>query len=584
MNEPDPGRLAATDAGEMPQEAPSRVSRRAFFKAAGLGAAGAALGVSTIASAQQRSWDEETDVVIVGSGCAALAAAAGALQNGAKVAVLEKGPIPGGTTAKSGGAFWIPNNPYMQAKGLADPKEDALRYMARVAYPQLYRADHKTLGLSQLGYELLSTFYDHGSRVTRTLADTGAMLSQQQLGATGLLPDYQGQLPENKMSVGRTLRPSDQDGGPGFGGDMVRQLSAFAEARGAPVRVDHAVTRIVVDDTRRVVGVEVGTPDRPLSVRARKGVVFGSGGFTQNAEMRKDFLRIPVLGGCAVPTNQGDFVKMAIEIGSKLGNMNEAWLQQEVLEEVLEFSSVPGGVFLLGGDSMIVVNKLGHRMYDEKHVYNERTRSHVTWDPSRAEYCNLYQFMLFDDHAIAYGGAQLMPPVGADMPAYIITAASWGALAAAIQERLASLADRIGAFKLDKDFVPTLQETVARFNDYASTGVDLEFHRGELPIEHAFHVPGANNDKPNKWMYPFAQTGPFHCIILGPGTLDTKGGPVTNTSAQVLDVHDRPIAGLYAAGNCAASPSGQAYWGAGGTLGLALTYGYIAGEHAATQP
>lgn len=337
-----------------------------------------------------------------------------------------------------------------------------------------------------------------------------------------------------------------------------------------------------MDDARRVVGVAVETPDGARVVRARKGVVFGSGGFTQNREMRNGYLRIPVLGGCAVPTNQGDLVNLAIEIGAKLGNMNEAWLQQEVAEEVLEFSSVPNGAFLLGGDSMIVVNKLGHRMYDEKHVYNERTRSHVVWDPSRVEYLNLYQFMLFDDHAIETGG-MLMPPAGADKPAYILSAPSLDALAAAIQARLDSLVDRIGEFKLDPGFLPALKETVARFNAYAETGEDLEFGRGTLPIEHAFHAPGPHNDKPNKLLYPLARTGPYHCIILGPGTLDTKGGPVTNANAQVLDVRDRPIAGLYAAGNCAASPSGQAYWGAGGTLGLALTYGYIAGEHAARQ-
>ncbi len=586
MKTPDLRGLAATDADDRTREPPSRVSRRAFFTAAGVGAAGAALGVSTIASAEQRSWDEETDVVIVGSGGAALSAAVGALQNKANVVILEKGPIAGGTTAKSGGAFWIPNNPQMQAKGLVDLKEDALRYMARLAYPHLYRADHKTLGLSQLGYDLLSVFYDNGARVTKTLADIRALQSQQQQGATGLLPDYQGQLPEDKKSVGRTLQPSDRDGGPGFGADMVRQLSAFAQAKGAPVRVEHAVTRIVMDDSRRVIGVEVKTPNGVQAVRARKAVIFGSGGFTHNVEMRNNYLRMPVLGGCAVPTNQGDLVNLAIEIGAKLGNMNEAWLQQEVVEEVLAFSSVPYGAFLLGGDSMIVVNKLGRRTGDEKHVYNERTRSHATWDPTRGEYVNLYQFMLFDDHAIKSGG-MLMPPVGADMPAHVITASSWDSLATAIQKRLDSLASRIGEFKLDPDFVATLQDTVARFNTYAETGVDLEFRRGELPIEKAFSggpaLGGDGNSKPNKLLYPVAKNGPYHCIILGPGTLDTKGGPVTNTRAQVLDVRDRPIAGLYAAGNCAASPSGQAYWGPGATLGLAVTYGYIAGEQAATQ-
>jgi hypothetical protein len=262
--------------------------------------------------------------------------------------------------------------------------------------------------------------------------------------------------------------------------------------------------------------------------------------------------------------------------------MNEAWHQQEVLEEVLQFSSVPSGTWFLGGDSMVAVNKYGHRLYDEKFVYNERTRTHLTWNASKSEYSNLYQFLLFDDHAIAYGG-MLMPPKGADLPAHVIKGDSWDDLAAKIDERLASLEDKIGHFRLDASFLGNLKETVTRFNGYAETGKDLEFGRGEPPIDKHFHKPGANNDKPNPWMYPISDTGPYYCIILAAGTLDTKGGPVTTTHAQVVDVKDQPIAGLYAAGNCMASPSGQAYWGAGGTLGPAVTFGYLAGEHAATQ-
>jgi succinate dehydrogenase/fumarate reductase flavoprotein subunit len=573
-------RLTRSKAGERR----SRVSRRDFMKAAAAGTAGVTLGVASVTDAQAQEWDQETDIVIVGSGGAALSAAAGAIQNGASVMIFEKGPVAGGTTGKSGGAFWIPNSPYMQAMGLEDPKEDALKYMARLAFPHQYRADHETLGLDQNTYDLLSAFYDNGSRVTRLLSESGAMQSVMSMSWDGEpTPDYQAHFPENKAPRGRTTNPTGADGGPrGFGADMVRQLAAFAEAAGSPVMIEHQVTKIVMDEDRRVVGVEVQSPEGTMKVRALKAVIFGSGGFTQNPVMRQNYLRTPVLGGCAVPTNQGDLVRMAIEIGARLGNMNEAWNQQEVLEEVLQFSSVPSGTWFLGGDSMIAVNKFGHRLYDEKYVYNERTRTHLTWNPTLSEYSNLYQFLIFDDHAIEYGG-MLMPPAGADRPAHIITADSWPALAAAIQERLDSLSDRIGEFKLDAAFVDTLQGTVATFNRYAETGVDLDFHRGEPPIDKHFHTPGANNDKPNPWMYPIADTGPYNCIILTSGTLDTKGGPVTNANAQVLDLNDQPIAGLYAAGNCAASPSGQAYWGAGGTLGPAVTFGYIAGEHAATN-
>jgi succinate dehydrogenase/fumarate reductase flavoprotein subunit len=85
-------------------------------------------------------------------------------------------------------------------------------------------------------------------------------------------------------------------------------------------------------------------------------------------------------------------------------------------------------------------------------------------------------------------------------------------------------------------------------------------------------------------MFPLAPDGPYYAIILGGGTLDTKGGPVINTKAQVINTQGNVIAGLYGAGNCIASPAGQAYWSGGGTLGPALTYGRIAGTNAAAEP
>lgn len=564
---------------------PSRVSRRAFFTAATAGAASVALGVTTITSAQAADWDESTDVVVVGSGGAALAGAAGAIMGGAKVVIYEKGPVAGGTTAKSGGQFWIPNSPWMQAQGIKDEKPDALKYMARLAFPHLYRPNEPTLGLPQHNYDMISAYYDNASAVIKKLHDEGAMLSSMSHSWDGeITPDYFAHLPENKSPRGRTTDPQNADGGAGFGGDIIRMLGAWCEGKGSPVNTDIQVSRIIMDENRKVVGVEIVNSDDNTTKRieARKGVIFGSGGFTQNVEMRYNYLRMPILGGCAVPTNQGDLVSMSIDIGAKLGNMNEAWLQQEILEEVLQFSSVPSGAWFLGGDSMVAVNKYGARLYDEKFVYNERTRTHLMWSPTKSEYTNLYQFMIFDDHAIAYGGG-LLPPPGADLPSYIIKADTLEDLAKGIDDRLTQLEDKIGHYRLDSTFLDGLKATITRFNGFAETGKDLDFQRGEAPIDKHFHQPGKNNDKPNPWMYPIADQGPYYAIILAPGSLDTKGGPVTDVLGRVVDTKDQVIDGLYASGNCSGSPTGQAYWGAGGTLGPAITFGFLAGQHAAQR-
>jgi predicted oxidoreductase len=66
--------------------------------------------------------------------------------------------------------------------------------------------------------------------------------------------------------------------------------------------------------------------------------------------------------------------------------------------------------------------------------------------------------------------------------------------------------------------------------------------------------------------------------------LDTKGGPITDSAGRVLDAKGEPVAGLYGAGNCVASPSGKAYWAGGATIGPALTFGFLAGRSAAAEP
>jgi succinate dehydrogenase/fumarate reductase flavoprotein subunit len=152
------------------------VSRRAIL--AGLGTAGVAgLLPDAAPAAEATPWTHSADIVCVGSGAAALSAAITAYGNGDKVIVVEKMPVVGGTTAKSGGVHWIPNNYLLKDKGITDAKADCLRYMARFSDSERYRPDSPTLGLSQHAYDLLEAFYDNAAPAIDRLRSMGAYKS-----------------------------------------------------------------------------------------------------------------------------------------------------------------------------------------------------------------------------------------------------------------------------------------------------------------------------------------------------------------------------------------------------------------------
>jgi 3-oxosteroid 1-dehydrogenase len=126
----------------------------------------------------------------------------------------------------------------------------------------------------------------------------------------------------------------------------------------------------------------------------------------------------------------------------------------------------------------------------------------------------------------------------------------------------------------------TLAATIARFNTHATNGVDPDFHRGESAYDtfngdHSLEGVAAT-------LGPL-DTPPFYAVQVHSGALGTKGGPRTDTEGRVLDHQGRVIAGLFAAGNAMAGVTGMVYGGAGGTLGPAMTFGFLAGRAAARK-
>ena len=570
----------------MTTSVPKGLTRRDLVAGAFVGAGALAVVASTKAG-EPPTWHHETDVLVVGSGAAAMAAAIAVIQAGAKATLVEKSPVVGGTSARSAGAYWIPNSHLLRAKGVQDPKIDAVRYMARDAFPAQFREDLADYGIGADRLALIETYYDAAGPIIEELEQIGALK-----GAIVEVQDYADTSPYDRVPRMRAILPLRPDGQLGRGIELVRQLKAWLTARQVPMLVNHAVTGVLKNQKGQVIGVAADTTGGPIRLRARKAVIFGTGGYSQNQELLRTFIRGPIRGACSVPAAQGDFIRIGIEAGAMLGNMTGAWFSEVVLEQALLSPSVSLTMEIPPGDSMILVNKYGRRVVDEKRNYNVRGRAHAVFDEIKDEYPNDLLYMIFDQRALElFAGNMHLPPPG-EQADYIISGGTLDSLATAIQHRLDRYETKIGKRSLAPDFVKGLQAQIALYSSDARKGIDSQFNRGG-PYDIDWHrnidsverkdTHWPRNPGPNYTMYPLADSGPYHAIILGGGMLDTNGGPIINSKSQIMDTRGQPIPGLYGAGNCVAAPGGTGYWGAGATLGPAMTFGSIAGRNASAE-
>jgi len=195
----------------------------------------------------------------------------------------------------------------------------------------------------------------------------------------------------------------------------------------------------------------------------------------------------------------------------------------------------------------------GKRFVNEACNYNDLFKSFHVFNPSIYEYTNLPAWLIFDN---SYRTQYMLMTVMPDDPD-----PEW----LDREDTLEGLAERIG---IDPK---GLEETVKHFNKLAEVGVDEDFLRGGNIYDCYFGDP---DHKPNPTMGTI-EKAPVYALPVYPGACGTKGGPKINTKGQVINAYGDVISGLYAAGNVTGAVTGPGYGGNGGTIGPAMTWGYI---------
>jgi succinate dehydrogenase/fumarate reductase flavoprotein subunit len=545
---------------------------------------------------------EQFDVVVLGTGAAGLTAAVTAHDGGARVAVFEKADQVGGTSSWSGGHVWIPCNPHMESVGASDSPEQALTYMMSLsrdmihedlarayiaAGPEMVRFLDERAGTE---FYAVADFPDYHPEFPGGLTGGGRTIEcplfpYEELGdwagrvtPSPYFPNLHITMSETPLGAAKQEPPSAEElarraerDERGLGGGLIGRLLKACLDRGIEPRTSCRGRRLVVEDGA-VTGVELDTSDGPVTVGARRGVILATGGFEWNEEYKRAFLRGPLTHPVSIETNTGDGLYMAMKAGAMLANMREAWW--------VPVGELPEGInrmnrFLVSSDRSrprsIMVNRTGKRFTNEAANYNALGGAFHQEEVSGFRYANLPCWLVFDaEYVRRYG-----PPGGGGGGS---GARAGGRPADWLPSSgtLAGLAEAIGVDPAG------LEETVARWNKYVADGADPEFHRGGSAHDRWWGDPACKGQV-NATLGPIDEP-PYYALPVRSGALGTKGGPKIDVNGQVVDLDGRPISGLYAAGNVMASPFGMTYGGAGGTLGPAMVFGWLAGRHAAAQP
>ena len=326
---------------------------------------------------------------------------------------------------------------------------------------------------------------------------------------------------------------------------------------GVPVHYETELQGLLIEDGR-VVGVRVLRAGQEVAIRARRGVVLGSGGFEKNLEMREKHQPSPtsVDWTTGSPFNTGGGILAGIAAGAQTDLLDDAWWGPTI--------PLPSGPwFCLAERNLpgsIIVNAAGERYMNEALPYVEAV--HEIYRGEATGVGHVPSWMVIDQR---YRNRYLFAGLSPRQP----FPGRWYKQGVVVRgDTLEELADGIG--------VPAaaLRETVDRFNRFAASGVDEDFHRGESAYDQYYSDPTV---RPNPSLHAIDR-GPYYAVRIVPGDLGTKGGLVTDERARVLRPDGSVVPGLYAAGNVSSAVMGHTYAGPGATIGPALTFGYLAAE------
>ena len=553
-------------------------------------------------------FDETFDWVVVGSGAGSMSSALVMRDAGKSVVVLEKTQFVGGTTAKSGGVMWIPNNRFIKAEEPDESAEKAITYLDAVCDEGVEApgtSREKRLAYVNQAPRMLEFIIGHGVEMER---------------ATDFWPDYYDDLPggckttrcvtakffntnelgewRSKLRPGFAPFPAKLDDGMKVtnfmhkswgiklkflkiafrvvgakltgkhyttaGAALQGRMLKAALAAGVDVRTQSPVKQLIVE-AGKVVGVVAEIDGQTRRIGANLGVLVNAGGFAQNQEMRDRYMPGTRAAWSNTPEGDtGDLFPEMERVGGVLAQMDQMVGYQTTYAPGFDKDFVkPGGQGITGKPGCILVDQSGVRYLNEGGSYElycqrmiERNRtvpaipSWAIWDQTYAEnYKVLNRFLHQPDKRKDLEDAGYLK-VGATI------------------EELAS------KIKVDPD---TLRATIERWNGFVDKGVDEDFNRG-----------GREYDK---WLGdPFKEgnpalaridKGPFYAIDMIPGDVSTYGGVLIDAQARVVKADGSPIPGLYACGVSTASIMGGVYPGAGASVGPSMTFGYIAAKHAA---